>query len=314
MKILIASSIDPETIEKLRKQHDVVCAFNASEEKLRSLITDRGVLIFRSGVNISSKVMACAPNLKLLIRAGSGLDNLDLDEARSRNIKLVRIHEPGGRAVAELAFTLMLALSRQILEADRLLRAGHWAKHELNGCLLTGKTLGIVGAGNIGEQLGQLGVAWGMTVIAYDIAASSERTNELAKKGILLTELQDVLKQSDYLSIHVPLNDSSRNMIGAQELSQMKPEAFLLNLARGGVVNEAALVQALTTPDGLRGAALDVHENEGEGAISPLAEFPNVILTPHIGSNTIDTQQEIGRRILEAITTFEAENKGRTHE
>jgi len=314
MKVLIASSIDSGVLEKLRRQHDVVCAFNAPEEKLRSLIADRDVLIFRSGVNISSGVMACAPNLKLLIRAGSGLDNLDLDYARSRSMKLVRIHKPGGRAVAELAFTLMLALSRQILEADRLLRAGHWAKHELNGCLLFGKVLGIIGAGNIGEQLGQLGVAWGMSVIAYDITTSSERTNELAKKGIVLSELQDVLKQADYLSIHVPLNDSTRNLIGAEEFAQLKPGAFLTHLARGGVVDEAALLQALKKPGGLGGAALDVHEHEGEGKISPLAGRPNVILTPHIGSNTIDTQQEIGRRILEAIAAFEAENKGTAHE
>ncbi len=312
MKILIASSIDPEAIKELCQKHEITCAFNAPDEKLRSLITDQDILVFRSGVNISSEVMACAPNLKLLIRAGSGLDNLDLDDARSRNIKLVRIHEPGGRAVAELAFTLMLALSRQILEADRLLRAGHWAKNELNGCLLSGKVLGIVGVGNIGEQLGQLGVAWGMTVIAYDIDATPERTQRLAEKGITLTGFQDVLKQADYLSIHVPLSDSTRNLIGAAELSRMKPGSFLTHLARGGVVDEAALLQALINPGGLGGAALDVHENEGEGKISPLAGLPNVILTPHIGSNTIDTQQEIGRRILEAVAAFEAENKGAT--
>jgi len=314
MNILIASAMDLGAQERLRGQHDVLCELNAPEEELRTLITDREVLIFRSGVNITTEVMACAPNLKLLIRAGSGLDNLDVEYARSHNMKLVRIHEPGGRAVAELAFTLMLALSRQILEADRLLRAGHWAKHELNGCLLTGKVLGIVGAGNIGEQLGQLGVAWGMNVIACDVDASPERIKMLAEKGIALTDFQEVLKQADYVSIHVPLSDSTRNLIGTKELSLMKPGAFLTHLARGGVVDEAALLQALTNSGGLGGAALDVHENEGEGKISPLAGLPNVILTPHIGSNTVDTQQEIGRRILEAVAAFETENKGKNHE
>lgn len=310
MKLLIASSIHSDTLRVLHEQHDVVCALNASEEKLRSLIKDREALVFRSGVNITADVMSCAPNLTLLIRAGSGLDNLDLEHARAHNITLVRIPEPGARAVAELAFTLMFALSRQLLEADRLLQKGHWAKGELTGYLLKGKVLGIIGVGNIGSQVGQIGAALGMRVIGHD--ASPAPANELAEKGIRLAGLDEILAQADYLSIHVPLMDSTRGLIGADALSRMKPGAFLVNLARGGVVDEAALHTALTEPGRLRGAALDVHENEGEGKISPLAGLPNVILTPHIGSSTVDTQREIGCRILEAIAAFEAKSKGKT--
>lgn len=309
MKILIASSIDPDAIEDLCQRHQVTCAFNAPEENLRSLIVDQDILVFRSGVNITADVMACAPKLKLLIRAGSGLDNLDVEYVRAHNIKLVRIPGPGAQAVAELAFALMLALSRQILKADHLLRKGHWAKQELTGHLLAGKVLGIIGMGNIGSRVGEMGAAWGMKVIGYDV--SNGLASELAEKGIDLADFNEVLAQADYLSLHVPLNDSTRNLIGAEALSRMKPEAFLINLARGGVVDEKALYQALTDPDQLRGVALDVHQEEGEGTISPLAGLPNVILTPHIGATTVDTQREIGCRILE---TIKAESERKNHE
>ncbi len=310
MKILIVSSTDSDAIETLRKQHDVIYSPNPSDKELRSLLADREALIFRSGVDISAEVMASAPNLKLLIRAGSGLDNLNVDYAQSLSIALIRIPGPGAQAVAELAFTLMLALSRQLLEADRLLQKGHWAKNELTGYLLKGKVLGIIGVGNIGSRVGQIGAALGMQVLGCDISPAP--ANDLAEKGIRLADFDAVLAQADYLSIHVPLTDSTRRLIGAEALSRMKSGAFLVNLARGGVVDEAALLQALIKPNGLRGAALDVHEKEGEGKVSPLAGLPNVILTPHIGSNTVDTQREIGRRILEAVDTFETKSKGKT--
>ena len=165
MNILITNPISPDAIEELRKRHDVICAYNASKEHLQALIRDREVLIFRSGIFISGELLDCSPNLRLLIRAGSGIDNIDMDYVRRRCITLERIPEPAAKAVAEMSFALMLALARNIIEADRLLRQGHWAKNDLNGFLLTGKVLGIIGVGNIGSRVGQLGVAWGMKVI-----------------------------------------------------------------------------------------------------------------------------------------------------
>lgn len=246
MRILIASPIYPDAIQELRERHHVICAFDAEEELLQSLIRDCDILVFRSGVSITAEVMASAPNLKLLIRAGSGFDNLDLEYVRKRGLELFRISEPGAQAVAELTFALMLALARQVLVADRLLRRGRWAKHELTGYLLAGKTLGVVGAGNIGSRVGQMGAAWDMKVIGCVEEPSPEIEATLREKGVHLADFQEVLSKGDFVTIHVPLKESTRNMIDAEALARMKPGAFLLHLARGGVVDEDALYKALT--------------------------------------------------------------------
>ena len=308
MKVLIASSIYPDAIEKLREQHDVVCAFNAKDDVLKSVIQDREVLIFRSGVQITADVMAGAPNLKLLLRAGSGVDNIDLDYVEENGLNLVRIPGPGAKAVAEMSFAFMLAMARNLLEANRLTRQGHWAKHELTGYLLTGKRLGVIGAGNIGTVVGKMGVAWGMDVIGCVEPATPAEKARLAQVGIRMTDIEEVISTSDFISIHVPLLDSTRDLIDEKALTMMKPGAFLVTLARGGVVNEQALREALVNGR-LAGAALDVHVNEGEGKVSPVADLPNVILTPHIGAGTIDSQREIGDIIIRTITEFVAEQK-----
>lgn len=308
MKILIVSPIDPATIDQLRASHDVLCKFDVKAASLPALLSDREVLIFRSGVDITSEVMASAPDLQLIIRAGSGFDNIDLDYAEQNGIRFIRIPGPGARAVAEMSFALMLALARNLLEADRQWRQGRWVKHELPGHSLRGKTLGIVGAGNIGLSTAKLGVAWGMQVMGCVEHPSPEREVQLHQEGIQLSGLEEMLSKADFVSLHVPLKDSTRNMIDAKALSLMKPSAFLVNLARGGVVDEDALYEALSEGR-LRGAALDVHKREGEGKISPLAALRNIILTPHIGASTVDTQREIGEIILEHIDQFSAGKK-----
>jgi len=307
MRILIASSIDAGALEKLREQHDVICAFNAKQDELKSLIVDREVLIFRSGVQITAGVMECAPDLKLLLRAGSGIDNLDMDYVREHGLRLVRIPGPGAKAVAEMSFALMLALSRNILQADSLTRQGRWAKQELTGYLLRGKVLGIVGAGNIGSLTGSMGAAWGMEVLGCVERPTSMTAERLKEKNIRLTTFDEVVSKSDYVSLHVPLSQKTRHMINAAVLARMKPGTFLINLARGGVVDEAALYEALASGH-LRGAGMDVHAAEGQGKISPLADLKNVILTPHIGAGAFDSQREIGEIVLETIETFTPES------
>ena len=307
MNILIASSISKPAIEELKKKHNVICAFNASEEELISQMGDRDLLIFRSGVKISERVMRAGLELKFLIRAGSGLDNLDVDYANKRGLELKRIPEPGAKAVAELSFAFMLALSRNLLYVDSEWRKGHWVKGKTTGYLLRGKVLGIVGAGNIGSLVGEMGSAWGMTVLGCVDNECYTKENEeyLASKGIRLTSFEEVITKADYLSIHVPLSESTRNLIDKKVLSKMKQGSYLMNLARGGVVNEKDLLEELTNGGRLRGAGLDVHENEGEGKISPFASLQNVVLTTHMGAQTIDSQREIGERVLEIVEYFD---------
>jgi D-3-phosphoglycerate dehydrogenase len=307
MRILIADPIDADALNELQKQHPVIFALGANAEGLQKLIPEAEALIFRSGVTVSAALMQCAPDLKLLVRAGSGIDNLDLEYVRRRGLQLVRIPEPGAQAVAEMTFAFMLALSRNLFQADRTTRQGRWMKHQFTSHLLAGRKLGIVGAGNIGSRVGQVGTAWGMEVIGCVEHPSSARAEELSAKGIRLAPFDQVIAEADYLSVHVSLKDSTRDLINADVLARVKPGAFLINLSRGGVVDEKSLYLALTRGDRLQGAALDVHKAEGEGKISPLAELPNVILTPHIGAMTIETQREIGRRILATVNTFAAQ-------
>lgn len=306
MRILVVDPIDGDTLNDLEKEHQVARAFGATPAVFRTLIPDAEILIFRSGVTVSAAVMECAPDLKLLIRAGSGIDNVDLDYVHRRGLALVRIPEPGAQAVAEMTFAFMFALSRHLIQADRMTRRGRWLKHELHSHLLAGRTLGIIGAGNIGSRVGQVGAAMGMEVIGCVEHPSPLRATELDARGIRLVDFDQVIAEADYVSIHVSLKDSTRNLINAEVLERVKPGAFLMNLARGGVLDEQALFQALTEGGRLSGAALDVHQAEGEGKVSPLAGLPNVILTPHIGATTVETQREIGRRVRETINAFVA--------
>lgn len=306
MRILIASKIDRDAIDRLAARHEVRCAFNASPEELLESIRGQQVLIFRSGVTISGAVLEAAGSLELIVRAGSGLDNIDQAELARRGIRLERIPRPSSQAVAELTFAHMLCLARNVRLADELLRQGRWAKNDLESYLISGKTLGVVGAGNIGRRVGEMGVAWGMRVLACVEHWSHERASDFKDAGMELTRLEDILPQADFLTLHVPLRPDTRGLIGAAELRRMKRGAFLVNVARGGVVDEAALFEAVGESGHLAGAGLDTHESEGPGARSPLAGLPNVVLTPHVGASTVDTQREIGREILAILEAFEA--------
>jgi phosphoglycerate dehydrogenase-like enzyme len=306
VNILCLSPIDDSALQRMRRDHEVTVAVNGDHQHLDSLVPEREVVIFRSGVSVSGDFIDESPRLKLLIRAGSGLDNVDVERARARDIRLVRIPGPGAQAVAELTFGLMLSVARNITLADRLLRQGHWPKKELGGPLLQGKTLGIVGAGNIGGRVGDLGAAWGMRVLGCVERPHAECRAALAARRIELADIDRVIAEADYLTVHVPLTERTRGLIGADRLAQMKPGSILVNTARGGVVDEVALREALLEGSRLRGAGLDVHGREGEGTHSPLADLPNVVLTPHIGAMAIDSQREIGERIVSLLDAFTA--------
>lgn len=301
MRILIASKIDPDTVATLQAGHDVVMAVGAPREELEARMADREALIFRSGLDIDRALLDAAPRLHTIVRAGSGLDNLDLDQVRARGIHLQRVPGPGARAVAELTFALFLGLARQLVQVDRLLREGHWAKNEVVGWNLGGKTLGIVGLGSIGSTVARLGQAWGMHVIGCVGEPTPDRAARFAAEGIELVTLDDVLRLGDFVSVHVPLDAATRGLIGSRELALMKRGSYLVNVARGGIVDEHALLAALTDGDRPAGVGLDVHVAEGPDRISPLAGLPNVVLTPHIGATTVDAQREIGAEVVRII-------------
>jgi D-3-phosphoglycerate dehydrogenase len=308
MRILVASKIDPDALATLQATHDVDVAIGVAGEALAARMGDREALVFRSGVSIDEDLLDRAPALRHIVRAGSGLDNLDLASVAARGITLQRIPGPGARAVAEMTFALFLALARQVPVADRLLREGRWAKNDLVGWNLGGKTLGVVGLGSIGTTVARLGRAWDMRVIGCVERPDPRREDAFAAEGIQLGSFHEVLAESDFVSVHVPLDATTRGLIGASELMRMRPGSFLVNIARGGVVDEAALLAALRSGERPAGAGLDVHVAEGEGKVSPLAGLPNVVLTPHIGATTVDAQREIGAEIVRLIDA--AENRG----
>jgi phosphoglycerate dehydrogenase-like enzyme len=305
MRILIASPVDGDALAELRARHDVVEAIGAAEPLLTEAVRDREALVFRSGVSISRDVLDAGRDLRLLVRAGSGLDNLDIDYVKARGIELRRIPGPGAQAVAELTIGLMLALSRRIVEADALWRKGRWAKSDLVGSNLAGKTIGIVGVGSIGSRVAQLTRALGMTTVGTVEHLSGTRAAAFADRGVVLMPLDEVLAAADFVTLHVPLNSTTRGLIGRRELGLMRPGSFLVNIARGGVVDEDALREALTSGH-LRGAALDTHVNEGDGKVPPLADLPNVVLTPHIGASSEDAQRDIGREVVRIVDSWTA--------
>jgi D-3-phosphoglycerate dehydrogenase len=305
VKILLASSIDPGAVQGLEAEHDVVRAFGVPEDTLVDLVQDREAVVFRSGVTISARVLDAAPNLGLLVRAGSGLDNIDVAHAVRRGVKIVRVPGSSAQPVAELTFGLLLSLARNVALADRLVRQGHWPKPDLGGPLLAGKTLGIVGAGRIGSRVGEMGVAWGMRAVGCVDKPTPPVVAALAERGITVTDFDTVVREADFLCLHLPLDEKTRHIVDGRVLARMKPGSFLVNVARGGVLDERALHAALTDGGPLFGAALDVHEREGEGVVPALATLPNVVLTPHIGAMAWDSQRLIGERVVELMRAAE---------
>jgi phosphoglycerate dehydrogenase-like enzyme len=305
VKILLASPIDPGTVEVLSGSYDVVTPAASTPDALKEAIADRDAVVLRSGVILSADVLAAAPGLRLLVRAGAGLDNIDLNQARAQGLRVVKIPGMSAPPVAEFTFALLLSLARKVTLADRLLREGRWPKPTLGGPLLHGKTLGIVGAGNIGGLVGQMGASWGMRAIGCVANPNDTVAQQLLGRGVRLTDFDEVLTTSDFLCLHTPLDESTRHLFGTEALSRMKPGSLLVNVARGGVVDEAALLEALTRGDTVAGAALDVHEIEGEGTRSRFAEMDNVVLTPHIGAMAVDSQHLIGERIVELVQAYD---------
>ena len=266
-------------------------------EQIAEKIGSFQVVVVRSRTKMTRELIAKADKCKIIARVGIGLDNIDQDAAKEKNIRVINAVEGAITAVAELVIGLMLSMAREIPRADREIRNGNWIKKELMGSELKGKYLGIVGLGNIGKRLGRLARALNMNIIGYDVIPIDD---EFSKEvGLMKADLDTLLSSADYVSFHVPLLDSTHHMINAEKLKMMKNTARIINTSRGGVIDEEALYNSLK--DGsLAGAALDVFEVE-PATENKLITLPNFIATPHIGAQTKEAQLLAANIIAEKI-------------
>lgn len=269
-----------------------------SPEELLQVIKDYDALIVRSRTQVTEDVMSAAKRLKVIGRAGVGVDNIDLEAARRNGVTV--INAPGSitMAAAELTFGLMLTLSREIPRADAAMKQGEWPKKDLVGVELYGKTLGILGMGRIGGEVGRRAVIFGMDVIAYDPLLPDEVMRQRWAKP---TSLEDLYARSDYISFHLPLTDMTHSMVNEQAFGRMKRGVRLICAARGGIIDEPALLAALNSGQ-VAGAALDVFSQEPPGA-TDLVKHPKVIATPHIGAQTAEAQSRAAEEIAHEVLT-----------
>ncbi|WP_054839494.1 NAD(P)-dependent oxidoreductase [Thermococcus sp. JCM 11816] len=299
MKVLVAAPLHEKAIEVLKNAgFEVVYEEYPDEDRLVELVKDVDAIIVRSKPKVTRKVIEAAPKLKVIGRAGVGLDNIDLKAAEERGgIKVVNSPGASSRSVAELAIGLIFAVARKIAFADRKMREGVWAKKQCMGIELEGKTIGVVGFGRIGYQVAKIANALGMKVLLYDPYPNEERAKEVGGK---FADLETLLKESDVVTLHVPLVDATYHLINEERLKLMKPTAILINAARGAVVDTEALVKALQE-GWIAGAGLDVFEEEPLPADHPLTKLDNVVLTPHIGASTVEAQMRAGVEVAEKI-------------
>lgn len=276
---------------------EVVSMDDSSSEDFVSALAGAEALIVRSSTKVTRAMLSLAPKLKAVGRAGVGVDNVDIPAASEMGIAV--FNAPGGNtiAAAELTMALLISVARKIPAAEASLRGGLWDRAAFKGVELRGKTLGLIGAGRIGGEVGIRCKAFEMDVIAYDPYLSPTRADEL---GIEMVGLEEVIKRGDFISTHVPLTDETTGIIGPEALEQMKPTAFVVNASRGGVVNEFALAKALHNGD-IAGAALDVYESEPLPADSPLRDAPNLVLTPHLGASTAEAQVGVATEVAHKI-------------
>jgi len=297
-KILVSDSLSEEGIEILKKvkEFQVDVKLKLSPEELKKVIKDYDCLLVRSGTKATKEIIESADRLKVIGRAGVGLDNVDLEAASKRGI--IVMNTPGGNTIstAEHTMSMILALSRNIPDADASTKRGEWERKKFMGVELYGKVLGIIGLGRIGSEVAKRAIAFGMKVIAYDPFLSLDKAKEL---GVESVELNDVFKRSDYITAHTPMTDETRHVIGKKAIDSMKKDVRIINCARGGIVDEAALIEGIKSGK-VAGAALDVYENEPPKD-SPLLKCGNIILTPHLGASTEEAQVNVAIDIANSV-------------
>ncbi len=302
MKVLISDSLSEKAVEILEKAEGIECVFDPkiTPEDLLKTIGEYDGLAVRSRTKVTKEVLEAGTKLKVVGRAGIGVDNIDIAEATKNGV--IVMNTPGGNTTttAEHAISMMMALARKIPQATSSMKAGKWEKKLFEGVEMTGKTLGIVGIGNIGSIVANRAQGLHMDVIAYDPFISEEAADKL---GIGLVELDELYKRSDFISIHVPATKETLNMINKTAFGKMKDSVRIVNCARGGIINEADLAEAITSGK-VAGAALDVLVNEPPEEGNPVIGLDNVILTPHLGASTGEAQENVAVAVSDQIADY----------
>ena len=299
MKVLVADKISPKGVAYLRQQPglEVIEAYGSTPEKVLELVKDVHAIAVRSETKITAEVFKAAPLLKVVGRAGVGVDNVDVEAATNHGV--VVMNTPAGNtiATAELTFTHILCGARPVAQAAASMKAGQWDRKTLSGIELFKKTLGIVGLGRIGGEVAKRAQAFGMRVLAYDPYLAPSRAKAMQVEGVTLDEL---LKQSDYITVHMPMTDDTHYMIDEAAFEKCKKGLRIFNCARGGIIKESALIAALKSGK-VAAAGLDVFEDEPLAKDSEFRTLPNVVLTPHLGASTAEAQESVGIEIAEQI-------------
>jgi len=305
-KVLITDPVSEEGIKLLSelKNIEVEVKLELSPAELIKAIKDADAHIMRSGTRVSADVIEAAEKLKVICRAGVGVDNIDIDAATRKGIVVMNVPGVNSNAAAELTMALMLALSRNVAYADSSLKDGRWERSSLVGRELKNKKLGLLGFGKVGKEVALRAKAFEMEIQIYDPYVSDEI---ISSSGAVASDLNDLLKEVDYLSLHMPLNDDTRNIINAESMALMKDGIMIINCARGGLIDEKALSKALKSGK-IKGAALDVFENEPPED-SPLLKADNVILTPHLGASTEEAKVGISLGACRQVADFLLHNK-----
>jgi D-3-phosphoglycerate dehydrogenase len=299
LRILVADGIDRDGLTPLSGdgRFELIMRPALGEAELADALVDADALLVRSATRVTRTALARASRLRAIGRAGVGIDTIDVDAATERGIPVLTAPAGNTISAAELTMALLLALVRRIPAADRSMREGAWDRKRFEGIELHGKVLGLVGAGRIGGEVARRARAFGMSVVVFDPFLNAERARSLE---VECGTLDDVLARADVVSVHVPLTEQTRGLVGEQALARLRRGAIVLNVARGGVVDEHALVDALCSGH-LGGAALDVYETEPLPADHPLRTLPNVVLTPHLGASTAEAQRNVALEIAEGV-------------
>jgi D-3-phosphoglycerate dehydrogenase / 2-oxoglutarate reductase len=301
-KVLISDALSPAAVQIFKDRGievDFQPALGKDKEKLAELVGNYDGLAIRSATKVSPKILEKAKSLKVIGRAGIGVDNVDIPAATARGI--IVMNTPFGNSIttAEHAISLMLALARQIPEADRSTQAGKWEKNKFMGVEITGKTLGVIGCGNIGSIVADRALGLKMKVIAFDPYLSPERAVDL---GVEKVDLNELFKRSDFITLHTPLTDKTRNIIDAAAIAKMKKGVRIINCARGGLVDEQAMRVALDSGQ-VAGAAFDVFVTE-PATDNPLFGHANVVCTPHLGASTSEAQENVALQVAEQMSDY----------